>query len=1282
MNKPTYLILGAAVSLAASSHSADLFWDPDGNSISDGGAGLWSTGGTQWYDSTGMAAANWASGDNATFGKSGATYQVDVDGAGVTVGDLTLESPTGTGKVSFVAQTDGAGITVASGGAVWDLGGRELELVNNANANDTTLSMSSGDTLTLTDSSASGVSTFDSGEKPNNIPNWAVDGAFLVVQDPMIVRGQRASIGAFSKVTLAGGSTLIHERNNDPDGTFTNEFEFDGGQVKIGTRYNRRVTFNGGISGTGGMIIDPGNGNFESVRLGAANTFTGDITVVSGDDSNETRGNVGIRLLGLGTLGDGTNLIELQNGKRIQFNKTEEYTHSGGITGLGGLDIVSNVVTLSGVNDYEGETFIQGASLVLDSVDALSPDTNITLNGNNAFVVLGDDFDPGPSDFAPFLGSSAGEIQWTSGGGFGAINGDRSVSIDGGGPLTFGDPFFIPNADNLGIQAGSLESTHTLTVLNSIVLPTSGSDYNFRSENGLASIDGVFAGAISGDGGVDVFGGGVLKFGNASNSYLGNTNVLEGTLLADPLTAVPNLSSVTVSPNAAFGGSTSSLSNADFDNILATATFEAGSALAFDTSGGNYTYSSNLTGSVGVAKIGPNDLTLDGTVSYTGATIIYQGNINFPGGSLPTGSTLTLNNNQIDLAGNTLNTGGLASFTDQASIINTGANADLTFDVAEGLTRTFTGTLGEMGGSSNDFNILKRGLGNQFIADINYYTGTTMIEAGRMDAPQPETLGLDPALTDLNRLTVTGGELRIDVFGDNLWTDFTGVSARMSGGRETMLGLNLDLSTQPTAGTWNPSALTGNHGYRINAAASGNIIIFDETNSYTGDTVLVTGTINVLVDNAFGSGGAVEIVNNGTQGIIDLNGTNQTIGGLYDTGGGGGFTKSLDNSSGSSLVTINVPSGEYYQYSRNIRENTGLINFVKNGEGEQVIQRNGTNGGIVDAAGSDITVNAGTFGLNQAYEGKSGKVTVNGGLFELEGSLGFEVEIVTGGAFGPGINGDDDNDGISDEVDEDTTTESTIGTGTVTNLVSFGDASTFEFEIGDWNGADDLGGIAGTDSDLLIADDFDFAGSLEIVIGAPQTDFTETPRTIVIMQATATLNGFNASSVTIDDSAFAGTGSWAAAQNGLNIELTYTPGGGDAYDTWASTNITSGPTGFDEDANGDGLANGLNFVLGGNPNNVDFSILPSGSQSAGDFSFDFKRSDDSEGITTQTFQWSTNLSNWNDVAIGAASSGPDADGVTVTVAENTNNPDDVTIFVPGTNAPDGKVFGRFIATRP
>ena len=68
-------------------------------------------------------------------------------------------------------------------------------------------------------------------------------------------------------------------------------------------------------------------------------------------------------------------------------------------------------------------------------------------------------------------------------------------------------------------------------------------------------------------------------------------------------------------------------STSDFDTLrTSSVTFNTGSYIGIDTSGGNLTYSTNLASlPAGLAKVGPNTLTLSGTNAYNGGTMISGG---------------------------------------------------------------------------------------------------------------------------------------------------------------------------------------------------------------------------------------------------------------------------------------------------------------------------------------------------------------------------------------------------------------------------------------------------------------------------------------------------------------------------------------------------------------------------------------------------------------------------------------------------------------------------------
>lgn len=118
----------------------------------------------------------------------------------------------------------------------------------------------------------------------------------------------------------------------------------------------------------------------------------------------------------------------------------------------------------------------------------------------------------------------------------------------------------------------------------------------------------------------------------------------------------------------------------------------------------------------------------------------------------------------------------------------------------------------------------------------------------------------------------------------------------------------------------------------------------------------------------------------------------------------------------------------------------------------------------------------------------------------------------------------------------------------------------------------------------------------------------------------------------------------------------------------------------DADPDNDGLTNLMEFVLNGNPGTSDPSVAPTLNATGTDFIFSFNRRDDSEAGSTLLFQYSADLVSWSDVTVGA--SGGVVGAATVVVTENSTNPDVVSVTVPKSAAPGGKLFGRLKVSQP
>ena len=145
-----------------------------------------------------------------------------------------------------------------------------------------------------------------------------------------------------------------------------------------------------------------------------------------------------------------------------------------------------------------------------------------------------------------------------------------------------------------------------------------------------------------------------------------------------------------------------------------------------------------------------------------------------------------------------------------------------------------------------------------------------------------------------------------------------------------------------------------------------------------------------------------------------------------------------------------------------------------------------------------------------------------------------------------------------------------------------------------------------------------------------------------------------------NDTYFATNGSvYSQAYTGTGT-VTVVPASG--YATWAGTNAPTGTA--QDDYDGDGVSNGVEYVLGGTKNTNDLAKLPSVSAAGGNLVFTFVRDQASiDGSTSVAIEVGTDLVTWPDsysVPDGAVANNP---GVTV-VKGSPAGFDTVTLTVP------------------
>jgi hypothetical protein len=127
---------------------------------------------------------------------------------------------------------------------------------------------------------------------------------------------------------------------------------------------------------------------------------------------------------------------------------------------------------------------------------------------------------------------------------------------------------------------------------------------------------------------------------------------------------------------------------------------------------------------------------------------------------------------------------------------------------------------------------------------------------------------------------------------------------------------------------------------------------------------------------------------------------------------------------------------------------------------------------------------------------------------------------------------------------------------------------------------------------------------------------------------------------------------------------------------------------FNGDTNGDGVQDGLAFLLGAaNPDDNALGLLPTVTETSGGLVMAFDMLDSaSRGTATLSVEHSSDLGisdAWTTVAVPDSDGGP-TDGVTFLVGTASGSPSvhSVTATIGSSEAAAGKLFGRLKAVKP
>jgi T5SS/PEP-CTERM-associated repeat protein/autotransporter-associated beta strand protein len=624
-----------------------------------------------------------ASGSNGTVIVSGGTWTIDDDiqiGNGGT-GSLTI---TGTGNVTVdddanIGRNSDSNGTVSVSGGTWT---NDDAYIGEASGSNGTVSVSGG-TWTIDDRFAIGSEG---------------TGSLTITGTGNVTNGGDAYIGRYSDsngtVSVSGGTWTVGDGlaiGDSGTGSLsingTGNVTSGGGVVGKGSGSNGTVSVSGGSwtnsfelvigdEGTGSLSIN-GTGNVTSSYgyVGRNSGSTGTVSVSGGSWTNNgelvigDEGTGSLTITGTGNVsvdGDGTvGAYSGSNGTVSVSGGT--WTNTGdlfvGVGGTGSLTIkgtgnvsnswgiVGHVSGSNGTVSVSGGTWTNNDFLLIGNEGTGSLTINGTGNVSSSVGKVGN-FPDGKG-----LVSVSGGA-WTN-------TGDLTIGNEGIGSLTINGAGHVSNSNGyvgygsgsngtVSVSGGTWTNNGSLTIGNNGIgsLTITGTG-NVTNTSGVVGLNAGSNGTVSVSGGTWTNNGNLTIGGEGTGSLTinGTGRVIVGDTLSRGEDGTIALES----------GGTLQIGNGGPTGTLATALTNNGT-LIFDLNGGGSTVNNAISGTGAFIKNGTGSVTLVGTNTYTGTTIINEGWLVVSGTASLASSATTVNGGSLGGDGTlgdvTINSGG------------------------------------------------------------------------------------------------------------------------------------------------------------------------------------------------------------------------------------------------------------------------------------------------------------------------------------------------------------------------------------------------------------------------------------------------------------------------------------------------------------------------------------------------------------------------------------------------------------------------------------------------
>ena len=729
--------------------------------------------------------------------------------------------------------------------------------------------------------------------------------------------------GGVLRTPSGGGQLHLHAGNGTTGGAMTVSAPInDNGTVILVKNGLGTLTLSSTTSNfSGGLILNAGTLTITAdTNLGAA---SGGITLSGGQ----------LRIPGANVSAARVFTVD-EAGGSLFVNKNNNFTTTGKLTGAGNLNTLdgggsgtpSTYSFNSTSNDFTGS--LLGTNTIINVNSFVNSTNNIILDGATFNYSTG-------AVAAANLSTRTVVLSGTTGGA--TINNANTTAVN-----------------NLNLSAGMVvagvgNKTLTLGGVNT------GSNTFGAINDGLGSVISV----TKADAGTWILSG--------TNTYSGPTTLPSGTLV---VTSSANLGDGSATNSLIFNGGTLRADGAFTSPSTRGVTMTGAGTI--NTNGNALTIGGSITGAGALTKTGASDLTLSNANTFTGTTTVSVGKVVMTHAlALQNSSYTTTGSNGTTigldvtsgLSSGNLTLGGLAGAVPLVSAFTagfTGTVTQLTLNPQAGISNTYSAAI-----ANGSMALIKTGLGTQVFASNNYYSGTTTITAGILNAQSTDRLGNNSAT---NTLIFNGGTLQSGAGGF--------VSPATRGVTMASTGIiDAGSSTTPISIASN---ITGPGG--LTKIGVGTLTL-SGTNTYSGVTTVNAGTLAIANEAALASNTAAKLnVKGGVS--LQLN--------VHAAGTNGFTVANLDTLLGNISVANTAAQG--------LQSGAWLIIDTTNAggsftQGNAFTDSTGAFGGKI----SLTKVGSGTLVLDETNT-YTGTTTISAGTLEVQGSIAASSNIINNAA--------------------------------------------------------------------------------------------------------------------------------------------------------------------------------------------------------------------------------------------------------------------------------------------